>query len=354
VTGEHTDAEEPVTIAIIGCGAVTELRHLPALARRHDCRVAALVDSNKARAEQLAARFRVPHILQDYRSALELKLDAAIIALPNHLHASVSIPMLAAGVHLLVEKPLALSVAESTEMIRAAESGGAVLAVGLSRRFSHAGRFTKWVLEKGLLGRITGFDVREGSMFNWPLASDFFFRKEAAGGGVLIDTGAHTLDQLLWWFGDVKSLDYSDDSAGGVEADCELHLTFESGVTGVIEISRIRRLRNTAIIRGEQAQLEVGLHRNTLTWRYEHCPMHITGQGAPHVPGATADQDHVDLVAAEHADWLEAIRTGRAPSIPAPEGRRSVALIEACYQRRRPLRLPWEMLPGERLSASTR
>jgi predicted dehydrogenase len=327
---------------------VTELLHLPALARRTDCRVVALVDSNKARAERLAERFRVPHVLQNH-DLLQLKLDAAIIALPNYLHASVSIPLLTAGLHLLVEKPLALSVAECHDMIRASKAGSAVLAAGLPRRFFYAGRFAKWILDHGLLGRIRSFDVREGSVFNWPLASDFFFRKEAAGGGVLIDTGAHTLDQLLWWLGDVKSFDYFDDSEGGVEADCELHLTFESGAAGVVEISRTRRLRNTAIIRGEHAELEIALRQNSLIWRYQDCPIQVAGQGAPHTSGPTADQDQVDLVAAEHADWLEAIRTARDPGIPASEGVRSVALIEACYQHRRPLPLPWEPPPGERL-----
>jgi hypothetical protein len=72
----------------------------------------------------------------------------------------------------------------------------------------------------------------------------------------------------------------------------------------------------------------------------------LAGQGVPRGETVMTQQDHVDLIAAEHGDWLEAIRAGGAPSVPGSEGRRSVALIEACYQQRRPLLVPWEEAPG--------
>ncbi len=168
---------------------------------------------------------------------------------------------------MLVEKPMALTAAECDAMIAAAEEGGAVLAVGLMRRFLRSTRFVRHAVQTGLLGRIRRFDVREGIVYNWPVASDFFFRKETAGGGVLIDTGAHTLDSLLWWLGDVRSLDYFDDNYGGVEADCLLQLQMESGATGVVELSRTRKLRNTAIIEGDRASIEVDWWRIRLTPR---------------------------------------------------------------------------------------
>jgi len=55
----------------------------------------------------------------------------------------------------------------------------------------------------------------EGNVYSWPVASDFFFRKETAGGGVLMDTGVHTFDMLLWFFGEISDLDYRDDAFGG-------------------------------------------------------------------------------------------------------------------------------------------
>ena len=337
---ESTISPRPTRIALVGCGAVTALRHLPALARRTDCHLAALVDANKSRAEQLAADFGAPHILTEYHDLLSLGVDVAIVALPNYLHAPVSLELIKAGIHVLVEKPMALSAAECDAMVQAADARQVVLAVGLMRRFLHAGRFAKWAIDSGLLGHIVSFDIRDGAVFDWPLTSDFFFHAKMAGGGVLIDTGVHTLDQLLWWLGDVKSFEYYDDYYGGVEADCELHITLQSGAHGIVELSRTRNLRNTAIIRGERAELEVHLSRNALSLHFLDSPMQLIGQGAPWESTTTA-QSQVDIIAAEHDDMLQAIRTGRHLEVSGVEGRRSAALIEACYRERRPLQLPW-------------
>jgi predicted dehydrogenase len=344
-------------IALIGCGAVTEHRHLPALARRDDCEVVALVDRDDGRARRLSTQFRFPRcprILTDYRELPNCDVDAAIIALPNHLHAPASIGLLKAGIHVLVEKPMALSAAECDRMIQAAEAGHAVLAVGLVRRFLYASQFTKWAIESGLLGRILSVHVQDGFIFNWPLASDFFFHRELAGGGVLMDAGVHTLDQLLWWLGDINSFEYYDDSCGGIEAECELHVTLESGAKGVVELSRTRNLRNTALIRGERAELEVELWRNSLSLRFRGSPVQVTGQGAPWERSATAEQSQVDLVAAEHDDLLEAIRAGRAPAVSGTEARRSIALIEACYREQRQLQLPWTVMQSPLLEVAVR
>jgi predicted dehydrogenase len=291
----------------------------------------------------------VPKILTDYRDLLALDIAAAIVALPNHLHARVSVDLLSSGIHLLVEKPMALSVAECDAMVKAAEAGRAVLAVGLPRRFLHAARFAKWAIRSGLLGKIVSFDIRDGYLFNWPLASDFFFKKETAGGGVLIDTGAHTLDQLLWWLGDVESFEYYDDNSGGVESDCELHIALKSGAQGIVELSRTRTLRNTAVIRGERAEIEVGLIKNTLRLTFTGSPLQVVGQGALSDGLAGTQQNQVDLMVAEHDDFLQAIRTGRPPEVDAAEASRCIEWIQKCYQERRALRLPW-MTPSSEMA----
>ncbi len=99
-------------------------------------------------------------------------------------------------------------------------------------------------------------DIQEGMIYDWPVASDFMFRRDM-GGGVLADTGAHVLDLLMYWLGDHASVEYKDDAAGGVEADCELRLTMASGAKGVVRLSRTRNLRNTWILEGERGTLEV-------------------------------------------------------------------------------------------------
>ena len=330
-----------LSVALVGCGAVVEQCHLPAFFRRSDCKVAALVDSNQKRAGQLAERYGIPHSLTDYRGLYELGIDAAIVALPNYLHAPASIDLLEHGIHVLVEKPMALSLSQCNAMIEAAQKKEVTLAVGLMRRFYRSGQLVRSLVQNGTLGQVRSFDVREGRVFNWPLASDFFFRKEAAGGGVLIDTGVHTLDQLLWWLGDADSFEYYDDNYGGVEADCELHLKLRSGAEGIVEVSRTRKLRNTAIIRGERGELEIGLSGNRAALRFDGVPLQVAGSAIPLHEPIDSEWIQTDPIAAEQEDFLDAIRRRRSPVVSGLEGSRSVALIEACYRKRQPLKVPW-------------
>jgi predicted dehydrogenase len=333
--------EENINIAVVGCGAIVEQQHLPSLVSRDDCRVIALVEQNQTRAEQLAQRFEVPKVYADYHELLDSEVNAVIVGLPNHLHAPVGIELLEAGLHVLVEKPMGLSVAECEAMLAAAETGQAILAVGHMRRFSHAGRFAKWILENDFLGRIISFDIQNGFASDWPAQTDYLIRKEMAGGGVLMDLGVHTLDQLLWWLGDIEAFTYYDDNYGGIEAECQLHLTLKSGAEGIVELSRTRDLRETAIIRGERAELEVALVRNFVSLRSPDGILSLAGQAAPGGELPFADQRVADLIAAEHEDFLAAVKTGGPIMVPGTEAMRSIALIEACYAERRQLRLPW-------------
>lgn len=330
----------PVDVAIVGCGAITELGYMPAVSRVREARVTVLVDKNRSRAEALAHTYGVPYVTEDYTQVYG-RADAAIVALPHYLHASVSVYLLNRGIHVLVEKPMALSTAECDNMIQASKQGGALLAVGLMRRFLRSARFTKKILDIGLLGPVESFDVREGLIYNWPVTSDFFFRRETAGGGVLVDTGAHTLDMLLWWLGDVLSFEYFDDNCGGVEADCELYLVMKNGSRGIVELSRTRNLRNTAIIRGEMATLEVGLHTNLVSLYPRGVDFRLSGPVTSVLEYVPFEQSLVDCLSMQLQDWLDAIRNGNSPCVPGTEGCRSVALIEACYAQRKPLKLPW-------------
>lgn len=329
-------------IAIIGCGVVAERAHLPAAKRLREAQVTLLVDTDRPRAEALARRYHIPHVAEDYTETWK-RADAAIVALPHHLHAPVSIDLLHHGIHVLVEKPMAVRVSECNALIAAAEAGQAVLAVGLTRRFLYGTRWVKAALEAGVLGRIESFDVRLGSaveaMTNWPAPSEFYFHKETCGGGTLIDLGSHVLDLLLWWLGDdVASFEYYDDCYGGVEADCQLHLTFASGVSGIVELSRTRNLRNTAILRGQQGEIEVGIHNNRISGRPpEILAFRHDGRSARRLPRQPVHEPF----RLQMRDWLHAIATGTAPLVSPAEAARSVALIEACYSERRTWELPW-------------
>src|SRR5262245_15091863 len=116
--------DRPLSLAVVGCGAIAEFAHLPAAAGLDGLRVTALVDRDLGRAEALARRHGVPQAAAE-PAQLDARPDAALVALPHHLHGPVSREFLRQGVHVLVEKPMALRLAECDAMIEAAEAAGA-------------------------------------------------------------------------------------------------------------------------------------------------------------------------------------------------------------------------------------
>jgi predicted dehydrogenase len=332
-----------VRLAVVGCGAVASIHHLPAIAASERAEAAVLVDADAARARSLAAKWGVPTVLTDYREAVG-RVDAAVVALPNSLHAPVAVDLLSRGVHVLVEKPMALTVAECDAMIAAAEAGGARLAVGLEFRFFDSTRLVRDLLADGLLGELHGFELRQGVIPRWPFATDYFLKKETAGGGVLTDFGVHVLDLLLVWLGDLEVTRYRDDALGGIESDCEIELRTGSGLTGLAEVSRTRNLRNTCVFTGERGTLEAGVWDPdpVIALRLHGHEVALAGQARR---GKDGGLDFGSSFVRQIDDFTAAILEGREPRVSGLEGRRSMALVEECYARREPLELPWTAPP---------
>lgn len=332
---------EKLRLAVVGCGAVAERVHLPALARSHSAEAAILVDTSAQRAGRLAAAFDVRRTAADFRSVIG-EIDAAIVGVPHHLHASIAGALLAAGVPVLVEKPMALTTIDCDTMVEAADRTGTVLAIGLLRRCAPALRWVKQALDAGAIGRVESFDLREGSVYAWPVTSEGMFRPE--GGGVLADAGAHVLDMVLWWFGGWRMLSYQDDARGGVEANCLIELETTSGVRGRIELSRTRTMRNACVIRGALGTIEVGTKTDAMVSLAYHDAPALGGR--PVLAGQTPPASLVDLFEPQLDQFVRAVRFGERPVVDGREGRRSIQMIEACYRTRQPWFLPWEAGQG--------
>jgi predicted dehydrogenase len=325
-------------LGLVGCGKVTERFHLPAALACPEVRLAALVDPDLRRAEALAGLADGASAHQDI-GALAGRIDAAVVAAPHHLHADITCALLGQGIHVLVEKPMALDAASCDRMIAAAERHGATLAVGLVRRWYDASRWVKASLDAGDFGSVVSVDVREGAVFSWQVVSDATFRR-AKGGGVLADIGVHVLDLLAWWLGDPTVVAYRDDAMGGVEAECEIELAFPGGASGVVELSRTRTLRNDVVIRFERATLRVGPGVDS-DLRLEHDGRSRVLSGHAHAPGSERLARLEPLFEAQLRDLAAAVQDGRPPFVTGRDGRRSIALLEACRAARAPLELPW-------------
>jgi predicted dehydrogenase len=320
---------------MIGCGRAAESLHLPSAALCVGVETSVLVDADTGRAQALAEAYRVGEVRQRPAEVAGLA-DAAVVALPHHLHAPVTRELLEAGVHVLVEKPLALSGDECRELADLAGHKGLTLAVGMIRRRFPGARFVKRALESELLGAIERVTVREGAQFSWQVASDFTFRRET-GGGALADSGVHVLDLLGWWFGEVTLEAYRDDAAGGVEAECELELGLPGGVPATVELSRVRELENSVRIVGSRGTLEAALGFSGEI-RLDLGTEPLVGSAQPE----RGYRNVRELFIEQLEDFIEAIDLGRPPLVGAREACLGVQLMERCRARREPLRLPWQ------------
>ncbi len=246
-------------IGIIGAGAVAEIVHLPASLHCPEIEIACLVDRNLPRARKLAKQFNVPFVTADHRDLFG-RVEGVVNGLPHHLHKPVSVEFLRKGIGVLIEKPMGLNAEEASRIVETAEEHEAPLQVSLKFRHTNAGRKIREMLSGGEeTGKLTSFSLTFGAIYRWPVASGFFFDPRYSGGGVLLDTGSHILDLLQWCIGPFRRWKYSDDSRGGIEAECFLELDLEHGgeiVPGTVEMSRLRSIPGMLRIVGEKKTVE--------------------------------------------------------------------------------------------------
>ena len=249
-----------IKIGLIGCGAAVQIFHLPAILQTPGVMVHWIVEPQVERVSPIANRLKVPHYGTNYMDVADV--DAVIIATPHFLHFPMAEHFLSQGVHVLCEKPLALNTSDALSLVNLAARKKCHLAVGVYRRFYPVSAFMKQVITTDWLGELVRIDIEEGGSYDWDLQSRFMLEKEKAGGGVLVDTGSHTLDRALWLL-DARRVTiqhYADNCRGGLETDCELDLSIPwrgHDIPLHMELSRTRLLKNSFDIQFEHGRLSV-------------------------------------------------------------------------------------------------
>ena len=184
-------------IAIVGTGIIAGT-HIDAMSKLDSCELAALCDINEAKLNELCEKHGVPGCT-DYKKLPELcDIDAVILNLPHGLHAEASIFFLEAGKHVLVEKPMANTVEECDAMLAAAERTGKKLAIGHVQRFFRPNRIVKQMVESGELGKLCMYVEQRSINYFLPTRPAWFTSKKMAGGGIVMNYGAHAFDKLFY------------------------------------------------------------------------------------------------------------------------------------------------------------
>jgi predicted dehydrogenase/nucleoside-diphosphate-sugar epimerase len=338
-----------IRVGVIGCGAIAQQYHLPALHRVDGAKLVALVDPSQASLKRLGMQYNVKILSQKLEDLPLASIDAAIIATPSNLHAATSMKLLSEGIHVLVEKPMAITADDAFKMVEIASEKNCCLGVGLFRRQYHSSILVKRCIHENWLGRPLRFEADEGFLFDWPSHTLGGMRRETSGGGVLMDTGTHTLDLLIYFFGTSPTIiSYEDNAYGGVESDCKVVLSFDKDgceVRGVLQLSRTRPLRNRFRIEFENGYIEVPTTEKSkikFVPNSEIFPSSIDLEVDTEVKIAgSRDCTVEDVFHKQVSDWLGSIRSSKEACTTGKDAIHVSKAIDQCYQMKSQLEEPW-------------
>ena len=298
-----------VRIAVVGVGYLGR-HHARILASLPGADLVSVVDVNASRAHDVAAASGT-RPLADFRDLLG-HVDAVTLAVPTELHREIALPFLAAGVHVLVEKPMARSLAEADDMIQVAARTGAILAVGQTERFNPAVAAARRVLSDPRFIEVH----RLGTFPERSLDID-----------VVFDLMIHDVDIVL----SLVSSDVEAIEAVGVPVltgrvdIANARLRFSNGCIANLTASRISRDRVRKIrIFQPMAYLSIDYAAQKLeVFRL------VKGNGpAPSIEGGEVPIENEEPLKRELADFVEAIRERRPPIVTGEDGRRALALAQ--------------------------
>lgn len=225
-----------VRIGIVGCGQIGRW-HLDAYKLNPQVKLVAFADTDFNRAQKFAKETGAVAYSSHKEMIEHENLEGVSICTVPSTHRDIAIDLLTAGINVLCEKPLAISVTQAQEMVDKAKEKNLLLLTGFKFRFFDEVQKAKEMLEKGSLGKILNFRLMFGGYMD--MAGSWYSRKEISGGGVIMDNSCHAIDLIRYLFGEVDSISaqvrtYQDI---GVEDTAKLSLFMKNGLFGAVDIS---------------------------------------------------------------------------------------------------------------------
>jgi predicted dehydrogenase len=229
-----------IRVGVVGAGAIAQLAHLPLLSKLRGAQLVALCDNDRPKARALADRFDIPDVFTDIEDLLEFdELDAVVVATPNHLHEPHVLSAIAAGVHVLCERPLSLTARGVERILTAANRAERKVFVANNHRFRSDVQALDRFLRGGELGQLTG--IRAGVYQPRIRDEGWRARRAEAGGGAFFDQGLPMVDLAMWladYPAPVRVWAHMDRPRGtAVEESALVTLECDSGVAFTFDIS---------------------------------------------------------------------------------------------------------------------
>jgi len=259
-----------VRVGIIGCGAISE-SHLAALREQPEAEVIACADVDRAAAQRRADPFGIPHVFSDADALLALDdVDLVVICVPPKWHAEIFGKAVASGKHVLIEKPLAIDLAEADHMVDMPTRARQIIGVALVHRYLPVYQVLKDLVQGGAIGEVRlvrlsyGRDMYGDPRFTQPDADPrgWLVDRSIAGGGILMSSSIHFLSAVSFVLGNpvarrvtarVRRL--SPKSFPGIEDEVDLWIELEDGTDFVLRESWVSDVPYRAEFVGQHGQL---------------------------------------------------------------------------------------------------
>lgn len=350
-----------IGFGMIGCGMISRFHHR-ALQDVRGAKLVACCDRNPESAKRLADEVGI----EPYATLAEMLADPAVdavsIGTPSGAHMEPAVEAAKAGKHVIVEKPLEITLKRCDKVIAACEKNGVKLATIFPSRFHDAPKKLKKAIDAGRFGRVTLGDA----YIKWFRSQEYYDSGawrgtwKLDGGGALMNQAIHTVDLLQWLMGDVTEISALTDTLAHERIEVEdvavATLRFASGALGVIEattaaypgyLKRVEVHGSTGSASIEEEDIkswDFAKSRASDKAIHEAMAKRKSGGGGASDPSAIGHHGH----AMQFADFVKAIKNDGTPAVDGHEGRKAVEIILAIYkssQSGKPVKLPLKSDP---------
>jgi predicted dehydrogenase len=329
-------------VAIMGTGYVVHI-HLESYRRFvHDAEVVAVYGRTAASAKTMAEKFNIPKWYDDMdKFFAETDAEVVDICLPNYLHHTACMKAAEHGKHVIVEKPFAMTLEEADEMIAACKAKGLKLMYGEQLCFCPKYERLRAVVESGAIGDV--YMVKQAEKHDGP-HGDWFYKKEFAGGGALMDLGCHAIAWFRWMtknakvktvFADMKTVLHKG------RTDCEDNVIciveFENGVVGVAEDSWARHggMDDQVEVFGTKGSCTANLFRGNSFQTYSKDGYDYASEKAGDSKGWTFtifEEDFNQGYPIQLQHFIKCVRENLTPVVTGEDGRAVLEIIYAAYE----------------------
>lgn len=329
-----------INFAVVGCGRVSKKHLEPLSSQIKNAALVAVCDSDSERAKQAGATYNVPWFTDaEVMLKNHPEIDVLNILTPSGNHAHDVVRLAKFGKHFVVEKPMALTLEDAEQMIRACDNAGTRLFVVKQNRYNLPVTKLRHAVETGRFGKLVLGTIR----VRWCRDQKYYDQDPWRGtwehdGGVLTNQASHHIDMLTWMMGDVESV-YCYTATRLVKIETEdtavAVLKFTSGALGVVEATTATRpkdLEGSVSVLGERGTVEIGgfAMNEMKIWNF------VDKQVGDEEVLATFKENPPNVYGFGHVRYLEEVaellRSNKGGGVDGLEGLKSLVLINAMYE----------------------